>query len=249
MGIKKYRKIFLVLFILTLIASPKPILRSLVKIVVIASITIIVLFVLYELLLKLFKKIDKKYSDKKHTLEQNLKEYFSQTYAFKSDSFDTNRYQTKSSYQSQKNHLKEHTQEQSKEHKKDEFESKQQTETSAQYKGRLYEYKIKCYLENQGFKVYPNGYINGKKDKGIDLIAYKDNDIHLIQCKCYRYPPKQDLIRKFYGDCKFYEDKNPNLVKNKTMVYRFITSCKDMDYSTQKYLEENTFIRYEIINI
>lgn len=171
-------------------------------------------------------------STKKHNLnitKQMLQDYFNQ--------------------QSQKNHSKEHTQEQPKEHKKDEFESKQQTETSAQYKGRLYEYKIKCYLENQGFKVYPNGYINGKKDKGIDLIAYKDNDIHLIQCKCYRYPPKQDLIRKFYGDCKFYEDKNPNLVKNKTMVYRFITSCKDMDYSTQKYLEENTFIRYEIINI
>lgn len=113
--------------------------------------------------------------------------------------------------------------------------------------GRNYEYKIKCYLQKQGFKVFPNGLVNGRNDDGIDLIAYKDNEVHLIQCKCYKYPPKQDLIRKFYGDCKIYEEKN-NL-GNKKIVYRFITSCRTIDYGTNLFLSKNKFISYEIINV
>lgn len=115
-------------------------------------------------------------------------------------------------------------------------------------KGKEYEYKIKTILEKDGFKVYPNGYIKGKYDNGIDLIAYKDDEMHLIQCKCYETPPKQTLIRKFYGDCKLYEEKNENKIKNKKIIYRFITSCEKIDKSTEAFLQDNKNIKYEIIN-
>ncbi|MBZ7976119.1 restriction endonuclease [Campylobacter sp. RM12637] len=115
-------------------------------------------------------------------------------------------------------------------------------------KGQEYEYKIKCYFENLGYSVYPNGYIKGKNDKGIDLIAYKNNEVHLIQCKCYKNPPKQELIRKFIGDCEIYIKNNQNKLNNKTIYKDFITSCKDKDYGVIKFLEENkNIIDYLII--
>lgn len=115
-------------------------------------------------------------------------------------------------------------------------------------KGQEYEYKIKCYFDSLGYNVYPNGYINGKKDKGIDLIAYKNNEVHLIQCKCYKNPPKQELIRKFVGDCEIYIKNNQNKLNNKTIYKDFITSCKEKDYGVIKFLEENkNLIDYLVI--
>lgn len=115
-------------------------------------------------------------------------------------------------------------------------------------KGQEYEYKIKCYFDSLGYNVYPNGYINGKKDKGIDLIAYKNNEVHLIQCKCYKNPPKQDLLRMFLGDCEIYIKNNQSKLKNKTIYKDFITSCKNKDYGVIKFLEENkNIIDYLII--
>ncbi|MBZ7985678.1 restriction endonuclease [Campylobacter sp. Cr9] len=115
-------------------------------------------------------------------------------------------------------------------------------------KGQEYEYKIKCYFDSLGYNVYPNGYINGKKDKGIDLIAYKNNEVHLIQCKCYKNPPKQDLLRMFVGDCEIYIKNNQNKLNNKTIYKDFITSCKEKDYGVIKFLEENkNLINYLII--
>lgn len=115
-------------------------------------------------------------------------------------------------------------------------------------KGQDYELKIKIFYENLGYKVYPNGYINKKNDKGIDLIAYKNNEVHLIQCKCYKNPPKQELIRKFIGDCEVYIKNNTNKLNNKTIYKDFITSCKNKDYGVIKFLEENkNIIDYLII--
>ncbi|WP_267523531.1 restriction endonuclease [Campylobacter sp. MG1] len=115
-------------------------------------------------------------------------------------------------------------------------------------KGQDYEFKIKTFYENLGYKVYPNGYINKKNDKGIDLLAYKNNELHLIQCKCYKNPPKQELIRKFIGDCEVYIKNNQHKLKNKTIYKDFVTSCKNKDYGVIKYLEENkNIINYLII--
>lgn len=106
-------------------------------------------------------------------------------------------------------------------------------------KGNRYEYKIKCFYENMGYTVYPQGYIHGYNDRGIDLIAYKNNDVHLIQCKCYSKPPKQELLRIFMGDCELYIQNNFNKLQNKNIHKDFVTSCKTKDYGVSKFLEEN----------
>ncbi|CAD7287268.1 hypothetical protein LMG7974_00209 [Campylobacter majalis] len=119
-------------------------------------------------------------------------------------------------------------------------------------KGKEYEYFIKIYFENLNYKVYPNGYIKGVKDSGIDLIAYKDNEAILIQCKNWKNPPKQKDLKIFLIDCDLYIQKNNKILKNKDIKKFFITSCEKMDYGVECYLKEynnlqETKIHYKII--
>lgn len=105
-------------------------------------------------------------------------------------------------------------------------------------KGKEYEYNIKCFFEKRDYKVYPNGYINGVKDNGIDLIAYKDDEAILAQCKNWVNPPKQDIIKKFIADADLFINKNQNKFKNKRIRKIFFTSCSKIDYGTKIFLEE-----------
>lgn len=112
------------------------------------------------------------------------------------------------------------------------------TETEKIRKGKEYEYDVKCFFEQRDYKVYPNGYINGVKDEGIDLIAYKENEAVLAQCKNWINPPQQDIIKKFVADADLFINKNQGKFKNKRIRKIFFTSCHQMDYGTKIFLEE-----------
>ena len=74
--------------------------------------------------------------------------------------------------------------------------------------GNEYELQIGRYFKSLNFKIYYNGINNGKKDGGIDIIGWNSEKVLLIQCKNHRSQINQDLLRKFIGDCKIYEEKN-----------------------------------------
>ena len=93
-------------------------------------------------------------------------------------------------------------------------------------KGDKYELQILRHYKKQGYKVYPQGFIKGKADGGIDLVAYKGSEALLIQCKNWEY--KQKIFAK----------------KNVRRV--FITSCENLDYGVKKFLEEND-VEYKIV--
>ena|GEM_PF-1179674 len=112
------------------------------------------------------------------------------------------------------------------------------TEAEKIRKGKEYEYDVKCFFEQRDYKVYPNGYINGVKDDGIDLIAYKDDEAVLAQCKNWINPPKQDIIKKFVADADLFINKNQSKFKNKRIRKIFFTSCRQMDYGAKIFLEE-----------
>ena len=112
------------------------------------------------------------------------------------------------------------------------------TEAEKIKKGKEYEYDVKCFFEQRDYKVYPNGYINGVKDDGIDLIAYKDDEAVLAQCKNWINPPKQDIIKKFVADADLFINKNQSKFKNKRIRKIFFTSCRQMDYGAKIFLEE-----------
>lgn len=114
-------------------------------------------------------------------------------------------------------------------------------------KGDKYEVQILRYYKNQGYKVYPQGLIQGRCDNGIDLIAYKDNEALLIQCKNWEYSQvKQEQLRIFLGDCTAYLEQNHKIFAKKQVRRVFVTSCETLDYGVQKFLQKNN-IEYKII--
>lgn len=117
-------------------------------------------------------------------------------------------------------------------------------------KGDLYEIQIGKMYQQKGYKVYFKGINEGKKDEGIDLIAYKENQVLLIQCKNWEKSQiKQEHLRIFLGDCTAYIEKEKKKLKNKEISRVFITSSKNLDFAAEKYLESNKikylFIPYE----
>ena len=82
-------------------------------------------------------------------------------------------------------------------------------------KGDKYEKTVCLYFKNLNYQVTEHGLINGFNDGGIDLIAKKENEILLIQCKNWSQPKsiKEKHIKEFYGSCHFYMENN-NLNKN-----------------------------------
>lgn len=104
--------------------------------------------------------------------------------------------------------------------------------------GDKYELQIGEYFKSLNFKIYYNGINNGKKDGGIDIIAWSSNQVLLIQCKNYKEQIKQDLIRKFIGDCAIYENKHKDKIKNRE-VKRIFASNSTADYGATKFINEN----------
>ncbi|ANE35831.1 putative restriction endonuclease [Campylobacter iguaniorum] len=105
-------------------------------------------------------------------------------------------------------------------------------------KGKKYELQISKYFKNLGYKVYENGVIKGKSDGGIDLIAHKEKETILIQCKNHNKPLKQDIIRKFIGDCHMYEKENKQYLKNR-MIKKIIISNSNMDIGMEFYIKQH----------
>lgn len=104
--------------------------------------------------------------------------------------------------------------------------------------GNQYELQIGRYFQSLNFKIYYNGINNGKKDGGIDIIGWNSEKVLLIQCKNHRSQIKQDLLRKFIGDCKIYEEKNKYKIKNRE-IKRIFASNSTADYGANKFLNEN----------
>lgn len=104
--------------------------------------------------------------------------------------------------------------------------------------GNEYELQIGRYFQSLNFKIYYNGINNGKKDGGIDIIAWSSNQVLLIQCKNHKEQIKQDFIRKFIGDCAIYENKYKDKIKNRE-VKRIFASNSTADYGATKFINEN----------
>lgn len=83
------------------------------------------------------------------------------------------------------------------------------------------------HYKQQGYKVYPKGLKEGRRDKGIDIIAYKGKEALLIQCKNWeRSQVKQEHLRIFLGDCTAYIEQNQKIFAKRSVRRVFVTSCK-----------------------
>ena len=105
-------------------------------------------------------------------------------------------------------------------------------------KGDDYEYYIKKFYENEGFKVFPNGYIKGFKDDGIDLVAHKGKETILIQCKNWKSKAELKNITKFYNDCKNYEKYNYKKLNNRYIKKVFVISNEIQNLEIDDFLKK-----------
>lgn len=107
-------------------------------------------------------------------------------------------------------------------------------------KGERYELQIGRWYQKQGYKVYFKGINEGRRDGGIDLIAYKGQEAILIQCKNWENTQvKQEHLRIFMGDCTAYLEQNEARFRRKNVRRAFVTSCKFQEYAVKKFVASN----------
>ncbi|GHS86447.1 hypothetical protein FACS189487_00720 [Campylobacterota bacterium] len=89
-------------------------------------------------------------------------------------------------------------------------------------KGEKYERQIGAELQKEGYIVKYRGLERGKEDGGIDLIAKKDDEIMLVQCKNWISEVHQKDIKAFYASCDEYlKIEKP---EQQTIKYRIISA-------------------------
>ena len=116
-------------------------------------------------------------------------------------------------------------------------------------KGKEYEEFVAGYFKIDGYEVNPHGIKNGKKDKGIDIICCKDDEVILIQCKNWKedskYKINHEKLKAFVGCCTEYVNENKLFDKN--IKLKFITSNYILDESGKKFLQESKTLQYEVL--
>lgn len=116
-------------------------------------------------------------------------------------------------------------------------------------KGKEFEKFVAGYYKLDGYKIELHGIKKGVKDKGIDIICEKDEEIILIQCKNWKedskYKINHEKLKAFVGCCTEYVNEHKLFDRN--VKLKFITSNYILDESGKKFLEESKTLQYEIL--
>ncbi len=118
-------------------------------------------------------------------------------------------------------------------------------------KGRDYEIYIIDYFRKQGYQTKGHGLLNGRADKGIDVIVKKDKEITLIQCKNWkkdsRYKIKHKELKEFLGNTTAFLEKNRGKAEGYTIKRLYVTSNDILDNSARYFLRENSIVEHLVI--
>lgn len=118
-------------------------------------------------------------------------------------------------------------------------------------KGKEYELYIAEHFRKLGYKVKEHGLINGRADSGIDVIAMKDKEITLIQCKNWRenskYKVDHNMLKAFIGNTTDFIEKNKDKAEGYNIKRLFITSNDVLDNSAKYFLKDSSLIEHKIV--
>ena len=117
-------------------------------------------------------------------------------------------------------------------------------------KGKDYEIFVENYFKNIGYKTKPFGRLNGRKDKGIDVIIMKDKVVTLIQCKNWKADGrkiKHKELKEFLGNTTAFLDNRKKEAKNYKIKRMFVTSNDILDDSAKYFLKDTPIIEHRII--
>ena len=123
-------------------------------------------------------------------------------------------------------------------------------------KGEEYEIYIAEIYRAKGYHVTEHGKERGREDHGIDLIAKKEKEIILIQCKNWKENGKwkinHEKIKSFQTDARNFVEERP-LLRSYSLTARYVISNNVMHPSAIKHIEEmqkrGKKIDFEIIKI
>lgn len=116
-------------------------------------------------------------------------------------------------------------------------------------KGKEYEKQVGIHYENLGYKVDYRGLKLGRKDGGIDLIAEKDDETILIQCKNWtgKIQIKKINAEKFHSNCITYL-QNAKYEHENIKCVMVIPAKESLNYGAEIFFRLNSpKYRYEII--
>lgn len=100
-------------------------------------------------------------------------------------------------------------------------------------KGRDFEeYTVRHYIR-QGYNITKN-FLKGKNDEGIDIIAFRGEELVLIQCKNWEIPLiTQKDLKEFLGSCYIFLYKYTQYRKMKVRRI-FVSSSLEMSESADR---------------
>jgi len=116
--------------------------------------------------------------------------------------------------------------------------------------GNSYEKFIASKYEESGYIVELNGIKKNTNDGGIDLIAFKEDNLILVQCKNWsmsnKYKINQKDLRAFIGDSFIYMTENE--LFNKKVSFHFIVSHENiLNEGAIKFLEEQNMVKFKVV--
>ncbi len=96
-------------------------------------------------------------------------------------------------------------------------------------KGRRYELQVIEYFEMNGYSIEHRGATKKKKDKGIDILAKRENIYYLIQCKNYAPTTKikHNLIKEFNSNCLDFINSNKNKLNRENTKFVFAIAHRE----------------------
>lgn len=105
----------------------------------------------------------------------------------------------------------------------EEEKNNKKTYEEKQLKGEEYERRVGEEYEKEGYIIEYRGINKNLNDFGIDLIAIKENETLLIQCKNWtnesKYKIREKEVKEFYGACNFYLEENNLTKENILCIY------------------------------
>lgn len=144
-----------------------------------------------------------------------------------------------------------------KENKKEVFEKNRKARAKQHYadstkKGRDYEIFVEKYFEDQGYKTKPFGILNGRKDKGVDVIVMKNRVVTLIQCKNWKADGrkiKHKELKEFLGNTTAFLDNRQKEAEGYEIKRMFVTSNDILDNSARYFLKDNEIVEHRVISM
>ncbi|RTZ69027.1 MAG: hypothetical protein DSZ30_03205 [Aquificaceae bacterium] len=116
--------------------------------------------------------------------------------------------------------------------------------------GRIFEEYCAEFFEQKGYKVERN-FLRNINDEGIDIVAYNNSELLLIQCKNWKnFYINHKVLKEFLANTFLFLSKRPYLVKKyKNRIRRIlISSTYNLDASGFYFIKEHKkWIEFKVL--